>query len=804
MPLISESGSHTLQSQPLVVDCISRWNALDQFIVASSGQIFLLQPIAAPKYSDDVISAFVSTDIDADLAKRPRFRYDQGAKPLNDPDMRYAETCPEMFLSADASPADVIPSVNGCLIATVTTGQGVEIFAPQHHPITGSYKQLVDLSTKLYEYLGFTHDAVMKDRSKLDALESTSLAWSPPCRTARNTYYSTFLAVGNKDGSVVIWQWVKGNLEICANVKVHESWLNRIAWSFWNDGPDTAQYAMIITGSAEGDIKASLLSYVPNEEAKFTLLSTIELVKADDRAVNCVRVYSDEDERPRKVAIGKGTHLYVWMVPDVFTNAFAPGFIPDMAMLKVKHEAEIAAVSWSVDGTKLNLYHQSGSAYEIAVSTHLSLSNELTATLQKKLLAQAVPLTEDDDDDDDEPAANDGVNGAASTGAERFARFCGAAPTVCALYDSLVYLLLSKSYIQYVIPKNAIAFAALVKRETNANVIENVIGKRIRSFVQASNFLKSSPQAALSDAILYCVHEAMTEPDFNAVSVESNREHYYYDRLINLLRDLYVSSPAATVPDGTPDDVALRIVLYGDSRINALRVMSSLIFGGRNIPVLDAEEQEKIYEENCMTLYRHYIDVASRLILKWLQSETCIDAASACFIIRICGQILSNPNSFPDMTNRVTTILAALIGKTSNAINSALNLPTTIEGVDTVVRGSSSLNMSEPCPGCEVLVPIENPFGSRCSKGHIFDRCAISLQLVATPDIRRCLGCSRIMVINARQRISSFAGMNGYREEMTSTAPSGTPSFLQRWLDACTICPYCGNRWYRVDGGLLP
>ena len=85
-----------------------------------------------------------------------------------------------------------------------------------------------------------------------------------------------------------------GQLEICASAKLHASWLNKVAWSGWEDGLVNAQFAMVLTGSAEGDVKASLVSYTPGVEAGLSLLSTIQIVNCDDRPVTCIRVFCDE------------------------------------------------------------------------------------------------------------------------------------------------------------------------------------------------------------------------------------------------------------------------------------------------------------------------------------------------------------------------------------------------------------------------------------------------------------------------------------------------------------------------------
>ncbi|BGP49424.1 hypothetical protein JCM10450v2_005315 [Rhodotorula kratochvilovae] len=84
------------------------------------------------------------------------------------------------------------------------------------------------------------------------------------------------------------------------------------------------------------------------------------------------------------------------------------------------------------------------------------------------------------------------------------------------------------------------------------------------------------------------------------------------------------------------------------------------------------------------------------------------------------------------------------------------------------------------CPACGAHVPLANVRYACCENGHQWERCSLSLALIASVQVRTCSACERKALLP---------------EALTAFPPDGA---VRRMLAAAKACVVCGGRWVRV------
>ncbi|KAH9816418.1 hypothetical protein DFH28DRAFT_1094831 [Melampsora americana] len=91
-----------------------------------------------------------------------------------------------------------------------------------------------------------------------------------------------------------------------------------------------------------------------------------------------------------------------------------------------------------------------------------------------------------------------------------------------------------------------------------------------------------------------------------------------------------------------------------------------------------------------------------------------------------------------------------------------------LEGMSLEGEGGMMM-MEEECPACERGIGFENLSLGVCERGHVWDRCLISFEVLNDCQLRICEGCDRKVKVRLGDRIEGLVKDRG--------------------------CLYCGNRW---------
>ncbi|GAA6025528.1 hypothetical protein JCM11491_000527 [Sporobolomyces phaffii] len=94
---------------------------------------------------------------------------------------------------------------------------------------------------------------------------------------------------------------------------------------------------------------------------------------------------------------------------------------------------------------------------------------------------------------------------------------------------------------------------------------------------------------------------------------------------------------------------------------------------------------------------------------------------------------------------------------------------------------STAFESSSRCPACQAPVPFANVRTATCTNGHTWERCSITLEVIARVDVKTCSG-SQACRRKALSRVVGTAGMER----------------VNRVLAGVTCCAYCGGRWMKV------
>ncbi|KAH7050694.1 putative zinc-finger of transcription factor IIIC complex-domain-containing protein [Linnemannia elongata] len=166
-------------------------------------------------------------------------------------------------------------------------------------------------------------------------------------------------------------------------------------------------------------------------------------------------------------------------------------------------------------------------------------------------------------------------------------------------------------------------------------------------------------------------------------------------------------------------------------------------------------------------------------------SATCTSPLQDCdrsLLLLLCDSILLFHNDDKHLLTTAETTYLRL--QSSCAVDEQLRVLQDIKkgtSPDPALFGAGR----EECPACDTEIKLENIQEATCANGHTWQRCSVTLLVIADFHPRTCLGCGRktLMVPDAQAGASTLPGT-------TAT------SWLEVVLRAHSLCGYCGERFY--------
>lgn len=128
-------------------------------------------------------------------------------------------------------------SVGSCMLATLSSNLEVFLWAPKTHAYLGEWTKVQDVTQDMRTYLQLTRK-LQPTELVLNA-HIHSLAWStqPAAARAKN---ASLLALGNAAGFVYFLRVENDALQVCASLKISDTWVTELRWTRWKQSEDSA------------------------------------------------------------------------------------------------------------------------------------------------------------------------------------------------------------------------------------------------------------------------------------------------------------------------------------------------------------------------------------------------------------------------------------------------------------------------------------------------------------------------------------------------------------------------------------
>ncbi|KAK9728590.1 hypothetical protein K7432_000939 [Basidiobolus ranarum] len=271
------------------------------------------------------------------------------------------------YRSAVWSPSSC-STLKGCILAAISTNYTVSLFLPRGNPATSEWFMIEDISQKLVE------SELMKTAN--DA-ETTAISWSKSCSFQSTIACISIIALGSKSGMITLWSYTD-NASFLTSFQAHDTWISNILWSSWSNIGSNECDGLLITSGNDGRVKSWMIKISKDPSNHPTALSVeveflSELLPNDSRLVTTMKWSNVHSLDCAKLAIGKGSSVYVWSAPnqwlkkdDTTTNSLSVYHISSaMAITGLTWDAEEHELTvFTMDGKILLLYHQDATLAE--------------------------------------------------------------------------------------------------------------------------------------------------------------------------------------------------------------------------------------------------------------------------------------------------------------------------------------------------------------------------------------------------------------------------------------------------------
>ncbi|KAL7752875.1 hypothetical protein RI367_001878 [Sorochytrium milnesiophthora] len=721
-------------------------------------------------------------------------------RPTTDLVARGSEILPESYRSAVWSPRGC-SRYEGCLLLALSNSHRLQLFEPLSVPSLSSWQELMDLTAVMLQHYretrGIEPNTVRVDGTQLDFLETTAIAWSNLLPRVNDSALRrpSLIALGNKAKEVTIWKFLNNEVQHAHAIQAcfaERAWVNRLAWSPWIADSDRQWHAFLAIVYSIGLVEVHrVTAETPVGEADAAITSSLcrLLFRPNDRidrGVVSIVQWISQDTRSSKLFIAKASHLYLWDV-----SAFEE-YDPDTAVSAkakcIPHGVLVGGIAIGADNSTLTAYMVNGNTVVVDLETGLTEEPTLSKMALHPLLAKhgALPQQSDtarrqakdgvqdadhaevdeeetgadeENDEDDDDAVDQ--NKAASLKGRQL-RFYGGVNSPSGLMTALVYTVFNPEHLTFVTEKSNRAYLDVLFTTSlgDANIEADIL-TRMSELLSRCDFLYGYSLDYLTwDVVQYIAAELQQ-------TTRTSHNDSFLDRTLDMLTRLYEewSEEEDLQPDQGADAGAglgsvgcvFRRRLYESLSTNALRALTAVL--SRSLPLQNDPGADKIqqflatYSQTLMGEYiRHSLDFIN----------TCVTVGLSDFEVRIEDRCLNMIYLFASflMRNDWQIDIGEEIAVLANITDALLQRPPLntqmwqthhleawskllgTKDLPLPLRDLAQLPaVPEVCPAC--LAPITSSPSSYatclCENGHHW----ASMNLIAIPSVRGCMGCNR-------------------------------------------------------------
>ncbi|KAI9034367.1 putative zinc-finger of transcription factor IIIC complex-domain-containing protein [Hyaloraphidium curvatum] len=766
-------------TQAANLDTLS-WSDAGSLLVITTRNLHVLTPRLG-----STTNAFHRADIELPrTSARPRYEF------VDEVEFRPDMSASESFVAACWSPMGCSP-LGGTLVLAVTSRGRAVVYAPDEDPLGGTWSVMFDFSKDILQNV--VGKKAIETRAEFEAAEVTSCAWSASCTAESTSSSYTFVTLGTRAGSVLVWRFCDQEFAFTGSFEVQpSSWITRQCWlPLWDD---TGASNLVVAGSSGSlDVLETRVDETGSRGPQLVESARQRVWECDDRLPTAIR-WTKSGREGRRFAAIKGNQLHVaskrsngWELWRTMLDSFTP----------------IVGVAWNTTGTALELITLDGAVYVIDASTAaLDVADNKTSEFYGALLRHRVfEASADDDEGDGDQEGNAAIPGplenpitvqrdardaSKSTVLRPYptqARLLGLSPSKFGSIQAVHFSLQSVADVEFKIAIKAVSYVLFrtVSSEGKLGLLD-----WLQHELADPRILDRCSSTAFAIDVVNEMSAQRVAPEEEQVAPEST----LVARTVALLSPPSVdhmtdgssvfgnlATPSSVEPDASPTaklsnhlDV-LRSYWFHSVQLNKLRVLNTVL---ASMKVFDLGSSMAL-ARNFDMIHLHHTDGLMRWLERVLRlsvAEGANDAISHS-LMTLCDYVLLNPDAFPDLLPTVKDLCELLVGDGGLA-SPSIDVAPELAAVNAMLSKSAptGLPLRERCPACQEFLPLDSPWKATCAKGHAWERCSVTMTVISTPYVRICTGCRKRTLLPRH-----FAG-----------------TVLEGVLRAYDQCLYCGER----------
>ncbi|GAA5852320.1 hypothetical protein JCM5353_006047 [Sporobolomyces roseus] len=709
--------------------------------------------------------------------------------------------------SATFSPTG-ISNLGGCVLATLTTNAEVFIFESPKDAQKGEWEETFDLTSRLANELVNDElprgiEQTPKMRRELSGLimraQASCIEWSGPITFDQQTTKDlSILAVGHRSGEISLWRYEKEKTRCLGrfrprSTKEGVNWITGLKWSEWRKTSQGTGFEVdLAISDADGRLWIQTISQTlslrngtdrEGDEKMGTTDEEEEKVEFGD--AKCFEVVGEKDRRSisQLMWIEQQSGERSWLVYTKLgtVNLVRLSLAEGTRVIEVEENKEVELVmplrsgegestmdarwngssNWSICAGILCDVESNSILIQLSSSLiyHLSLSLPLPSTLSPSLEYTRESRT----------LFEYLLQGTSGNGVKRKklslndgAKLLGCVPIIGdskgkgkgkGFEFGYIFETERPDSFNYKPPSTVKTWFAIVNlgaREGEGEEGEEELLKRIEMVLKEnSNALDSPPHQALL-------------PILDSISLYSSSPNF-----VTQLETILTSTPAnpaLPLPSPPPPSGSIgeRVMtgLYGSEELECLRKKEAI--AKRLAVQLDLPP-------NLSTSVKITQLVISRQLIKLV-----IEALTT-----ILSQTPSLSESEKALFSRLlltSSALPTLVPPDQDPDSQAFFARQDIEQLSTGFESNLS------CPACKAPVPLSNVRKATCLKGHQWERCSITLEIVSNVNVKTCSGCGRKCLVPPP---SMEEGEDDWKR-------------VREVLGSVKSCGYCRGRWMRI------
>ncbi|PKK64450.1 hypothetical protein RhiirC2_787476 [Rhizophagus irregularis] len=775
-----------VNTKPTIPNCL-KWSEDNQILLFTPIGIYIFTPLYKGLNIDRNGTCVCTARVECQEFNKERGYFKFNNKVLDFTD-RIIQENQETFRCATWSPNGT-SNLKGCLFIAITTKYNVSIYGPKVNPINSDWIEIENMTENIIN--SYTNEKVedITDEIIADQLQSISISWSP-LFIGENFDPVSIIAIGSKAGTITFWSYNNGvNFLYC--LQAHETWVTISSWSRWVNLGNNQYASSFVTGCVEGSVYLWQVSlsrdFSNNEDGDGKLLLSVTLrmtlTNEDGRMAEIMKWY-DSADGSEKFAVIKGRKIYVWLSNEsmLLYDAQIISLNFTMQMSKV-----VTGLTWRYDGSQLRVFTMDGNHWTFNVSNEegINIDESRTNFINKSLITKWQEQEFEDEKDDESLEEFTFVEEVKNAEEENDSLmkepiYYGADSSANELFVAVVFALESRT-VQYLTDKFEVSHVTFIPTENYKSI--EMRGSLVKQLLNrlGDPFLicRKSTTYLMWDLLEYCDPENEYYEDDSLFSM---LEKALRNSLLQQSDNLHFLETSYSLFDMTTNDISmnglvkkLKRQLYNHTLLNKSRIIIHLYCNTLRLEFNGEESieiQNKIQYE-ISTLLKYFLGKVLNIISDCLQGGLIAgNERDQTFILNLCDWILLYYQTDEQLLNYAKVIYESLSGLQRTTTKR------TFKDLDNEINWTIKLISSTKSAKTKKLkIPARE--SCTCEKGHLWERCSITLSLLSSKHIKSCSTCKR-----------KSLDITKFNDELSINS-----MFFKTILTVSDKCFYCGGNF---------